>query len=165
MENFELNRITLELTRIKESKDFDCNRGCGEGNPIADQNRVRVWLIYEDRRGAGVGLNSAFIYVLQAEVCTCEPAMSQTRRDSDIVKFSINHLPFVRSFPSLSPLSSTPALLRHELNTFGIVPGRAAAKTMPCKTRGSLVPLFVWQCQGEGNVAYESPINHLSTTL
>jgi hypothetical protein len=98
MENFDLNRITLELTRIKESKDFDCNRGCGEGNPIADQNRVRVWLIYEDRRGAGVGLNSAFIYVLQAEVRTCEPAMSQTRRDSDIVKFSINHLPFVRSF-------------------------------------------------------------------
>jgi hypothetical protein len=98
MENSELNRITLELTRIKESKDFDCNRGCGEGNPIADQNRVRVSLIYEDRRGAGDGLNSAFIYILQAEVCTCEPANSQTRRDSDIVKFSINHLPFVRSF-------------------------------------------------------------------
>jgi hypothetical protein len=91
--------------------------------------------------------------------------MSQTRRDSDIVKFSINHLPFVRSFvrsfPSLSPLSSTPARLRHELNTFGIVPGRAAEKTMPCKKRGSYAHFLYGNVKARGML----PMNRLLTTF
>ncbi len=44
--------------------------------------------------------------------------------------------------------SKTTGTSRQQLPTpFGIVPGRAAEKTMLCKKRGSIVPILRWPCQ------------------